>query len=227
MHTRKVLSFATLVALGLLFAAPARAGDDDPMAQHKRMTALIQAFADYSKEVRLGESDIQKIIEVSDSFEKLDKGDNKDWIEKAYVDGKVDLSVLFKDEKYAAWAKENGVDPAGYFGKMTRLQLLHIQTAQLEQMESSLGQIQQQMAMIESMKEHMGEEAYQQAKQQIQAAAAMLETMVKTLKDYPKPSDAEKALLEKYAKPLAKVYKSGEEEEEEDEGMEDGEEDEK
>jgi hypothetical protein len=190
----KKICLLLLSVFMLLNVSPASGEtDQNEMEESSRQfQQWTKSLAEFVKDVRFNEEDVQSLISQWDDFNTIG-GEEADEEEEF-----IDFNTILNDAEYLSWAKSRGLDSDIWLKKTMRIMAI-IMRAEIE--ENSSGEafdMKTQLEELEEMRTQVGEEAYQQMKQALEAGAAMMQGMEDFHKHLPVPSDTEKALLTKY-----------------------------
>lgn len=170
---------------------------DGVEAMRSRIFAFVEGLTDYTAEVRVGDSDLEAILDHYAALDEMDDGeDTGGVVERAYRDGRYDFDVIVRDPTYVSWARSRDLEPEGFFRGLLRLEALRMREEGLAGLERAQQEMPAQRAQLESMKESMGEEGYDQALAALEAAAEMVEDTRVLMARLPQPSPDEAALLD-------------------------------
>jgi hypothetical protein len=178
----------------LFYITPAlgESSQDDIEESNRQFQQWTKSLAEFVKDVRFNEEDVQSLISQWDDFAAI--GGKEADEEEEFID----FSTILNDAEYLSWAKERDLDSDMWLKKTMRIMAV-IMRAEIEENESGeTFDMEAQMKEIEEMRAQVGEEAYQQMKEALAAGAAALQGMEDFHKHLPVPSDAEKAVLTKY-----------------------------
>jgi hypothetical protein len=209
MEACKRLLVGVACCLGL-FAARAPAQEESTPekeaapSQAEWLEALPAGLQQYTKDISLTEADVEAFEKHWASFEKVKSQEALH--RAAYKAGKVDLSLLEKDEDFLKWAGEQKVEVKTFLPRLMRVMgfLIRAQITSPEvdkQLNDSEAQIEQAHAML-------GDAKYQEAKGKL----AAFRKVVEAWKSYPAATEDEQKLLDKHEKTLKAA--SGHEDEE-------------
>ncbi len=205
------LGMVMLFSSMLVSARPVTAQQDPAVAEASQKTeAFVTAMIDFTKNVRLDEAGLRAVLDNMESLNSIKDEDESDALtEKAFHDGRYDVSVILDDPEYVSWARGRGLDPKGFFKDMMRLVSLNMREQvqrSREQMKASMPETRKQ---IEAMRSQMGEEAYHQAQESIKAGTAMLDHMAELVDRLPAPTDSEARLLDRYRDQIEQAMEAG------------------
>jgi hypothetical protein len=157
----------------------------------------MKAMADFVRDVTFDEDDIKNIIAYWDDIQSF--GEEEE--ETAYEDDEeetADYSELLAHPEYRSWAKSKGFDPDKWLKKFLRIQVMMMKVEMAAAASEGREQMKVQLAELEARRAQIGEEAYQQMKQAMEAGAAALDNVGDAYRDFPEPTSSEKALIERY-----------------------------
>jgi hypothetical protein len=183
-----------LLSVFMLFCvspASGQSSQDDIGESSRQFEQWTKSLAEFVKDVRFNEDDVQNLISQWDDFNAI--GGAEDDEEEEYID----FSTILNDAKYRSWAKSKGLDSDMWLKKTMRIMAVLMRTEIEKNSSVETFNMEAQLDELEEMRTQIGEEAYQQMKQAM-AAAASMQGMEDIHRHLPVPSDAEKALLEKY-----------------------------
>jgi hypothetical protein len=171
--------------------ASGQSSQDDIGESSRQFEQWTKSLAEFVKDVRFNEDDVQNLISQWDDFNAI--GGAEDDEEEEYID----FSTILNDAEYRSWAKSKGLDSDMWLKKTMRIMAVLMRTEIEKNSSVETFNMEAQLDELEEMRTQIGEEAYQQMKQAM-AAAASMQGMEDIHRHLPVPSDAEKALLEKY-----------------------------
>jgi hypothetical protein len=183
-----------LLSVFMLFCvspASGQSSQDDIGESSRQFEQWTKSLAEFVKDVRFNEDDVQNLISQWDDFNAI--GGAEDDEEEEYID----FSTILNDAEYRSWAKSKGLDSDMWLKKTMRIMAVLMRTEIEKNSSVETFNMEAQLDELEEMRTQIGEEAYQQMKQAM-AAAASMQGMEDIHRHLPVPSDAEKALLEKY-----------------------------
>ncbi|MBW2465758.1 MAG: hypothetical protein JRF02_00515 [Deltaproteobacteria bacterium] len=195
MKKTTMLLFSFLIFLCISPAA-AQASGDDIAGSGFQFEQWAKNLAEFVRDVRFNEKDIQSFISLSHDFDQI--GKNEDYGEGEYVD----FSSILKDKSYLAWAQSKGINSEAWLKKTMRIVAVMLRNEMEANAPAMTFDMQAQLAELEKMKAQFGEETYQQMKQALTASGAAMAELDRSYKHLPMPTDAEKELLEKYKSQL-------------------------
>jgi hypothetical protein len=194
-----IVSLATLfLAMGIAVAQNYEEDIEQASAQSRE---LMEAMGNFVKDVTFDENDIQDMIthwEEINSLGDEDKGEVVYGGEEEEEEETIDFEELLADPEYRSWAKSMNFDPDTWLKKFMRIQVMMMKDSMAAGSLEGKAQMEAQFAEIESQRAQMGEEAYQQVKQAMEAGAAMLDDVGSAYKNLPEPTASEKALIERH-----------------------------
>lgn len=209
---RRSIPFLLLVAS---LALPVAAGAQQPADMttmveeaNRKLDEWIEKTRAFVGEERIDAGDLESFLEHYEGFSRLGEEMSED-------EEFVDYDAVLADSQYRTWAAANGLAAEPWLKKSMRIIALTMR----DQMRAGLAQAEAQMPeqrrMIEEQCAQAGAEMCEQMKASLDASMAMFEHQKKRFGDFPQPTAAEQALLERYADELAELMESGEEEWEE------------
>lgn len=172
--------------------ATGQSNQDEINESNRQYSEWAKSLSEFVKDVRFNEKDVQSLISQWDEFNAI--GDEQDSDEEEYVD----FNSILQNSSYLAWARSNGLNSENWLKKSMRIMAMMMRSQIEENMANGQFDMQAQMAELEKMREQMGEEIYQQAKQAMAAGAAAMQGIDESYKELPAPTDTEKKLLAKY-----------------------------
>jgi len=194
----KNLCLALLSVFVLITVSPAagQSSRDDIAASNRQFEEWTKRLGAFVTGVRFDEADVQSFIRLYDDFtaignEHYDAGEEY-----------VDFNAILHDAEYRSWAKSKNLDYDLWLRKTMRIIAVMMRTEIEANNAEEQSDMQAQLEELEKMKEHMGEEAYQQMKQAMTDGTLAMQGMEDAYRNLPVPTDAEKALLAKYAAQL-------------------------
>lgn len=189
----KRLGFFLLMVLMLVCTPPVsgQTSQDAIEESNHEFTEWTKSLAEFVKDVRFNEEDLQSYISLYDDFNEIGADDPE---EEEFAD----FNTILDDAEYLAWARARGLDSGKWLKKTMRI-IAVMMRMEMEE-NSSEGQIdlKSQLAELEEMRSRVGEESYQQMKQALEAGSSALAGMEESYKNLPVPTETEKTLIAKY-----------------------------
>lgn len=212
---------AAVAAVGvfsfLLPVLPAQAGGEqpapkaeepkeEPKADEKdnfgeNLKNMLKDLDQVTGKVEATEDDFKAVIKHKDSLEKVTDA-NEEFKKAKDKNMKEAFDIAIKDEKYIAWAKENGLEPEAFLRKFLRVLTIGMKHSMGKAFEDGQAQLDEDEKTIEQFKDALGEEEYKKQKESITHAKGQMKIADEAVKGIPGPTDAEKVLLDKYADQL-------------------------
>ncbi|MCB9894110.1 MAG: hypothetical protein H6839_06670 [Planctomycetes bacterium] len=167
-------------------------GEEDPVANLK---AVFKDVDTVIKDVKLTQEDIDSYLKHNDSFDKAMKEDEKfEELKDKSVKEAFDHAI--KSDKFKAWAEKEGVKGEDWLRKAVRIMVLNFKLSVGPGIDEQIKSIEDQKAMVESMKEMLSEEEYKEAMDAIEEGVKTLKAMKEIAEGLPTPSEEEKKLIE-------------------------------
>jgi hypothetical protein len=173
-----------------------------------RMDAFIRASAEFVRECRVTERDVEQILGMRQALESLN-AKAEAWGETAFETGKFDYDLLVNDAVYRAWAAEHGVAPREFLQKIIRLQLFFASEEAAEGANASRARLNAQLKELEEMRSQLSGEDYRQMKSMLESGAATLAATQKAFVGLPVLEESEQKLLAKYRDRLREALQAG------------------
>jgi len=171
---------------------------------NRKLDEWIDSTRAFVGDVRIDASDMESFLEHYDGFSSLGEEMSED-------EEFVDYDQVLADPAYRAWAAANGLAPEPWLKRSIRITAL----AMRDQMQAGFAQAEAQMPeqrrMIEDQCAEAGADMCQQMMASLDASMAMFEHQKKRFGDLPQPTDAERAVFERYADDLSALMESGDE----------------
>lgn len=196
----KRIGLLLIAVFMLVFVSPVsgQSGQDDAADSTLQFEQWSKNLAEFVKDVRFNEKDIQSFISLADDFNSIGAEEDDD---EEYVD----FSTILNDSEYLSWARSKGIDSDIWLKKSMRIIAVMMRTEIEANRSEEQFDMQAQMKELEEMRAQMGEEAYQQSIQAMTAVSAAMQGLDNATKNLPVPTDAEKALLAKYKDELMSI----------------------
>ncbi|MCZ7605649.1 MAG: hypothetical protein M5U25_06135 [Planctomycetota bacterium] len=182
-------------------------GDDeeeenaDPVENMKKMFKDVDKVIDT---VKIAEADIESYLKHNKSFdEAMEKDEKFEELKEKNIKEAFDHAL--KSESYKAWAEKNELKAEDYLRKSIRIMILNFRVNFGPQIKEQLDGLAEQRKMVESAKESIPAEDYNEAIKALDEADKMLKGMSEIIDGLPAGSDEEKKLIEKYAEKLEEV----------------------
>jgi len=190
---------------------PAPAADDEGFAQmQRRIVGVVGAIIDYTRDVRLTEAGLEAVLEHHASINEIyDDGAGSRLVERAFVDGRYDFSVIVADPAYQGWCRERGLEPEGFFRELLRLQALRMRKESLAGLDQAREDMPAQRAALEEMRGQIQKDQYEGALASLESAAAMVEETRTLMEGLPVPTEAEATLLAQNEERIAETLGEG------------------
>jgi len=196
----KRIGLLLLAVFMLVFVPPVsgQSGQDEAADPTLQFEQWSKTLAEFVKDVRFDEKDIQSFISLADDFNSIgaEEGDEEEY---------VDFGTILNDSEYLSWAGSKGIDSEIWLKKSMRIMAVMMRTEIEANRSEEQFDLQAQMKELEGMRAQMGEEAYQQAIQAMTAVSAAVQGLDNAYKNLPVPTGAEKALLAQYKDELMSV----------------------
>lgn len=172
--------------------------DSDGVEQLKK---LIKDLDQVTGKVEATEEDFKAVVKHNDAVEKLADANEKvgEAMGRSLKDA---FDIIVKDEKYIAWAKENGLEPEAFLRKYFRVLTISMKEGQAAELKEFAEFVDGILELLEQTKEALGEEEYKKQVAEYKTKKEAIKSASEALKGIPGPTDAEKALLTKYADQL-------------------------
>jgi hypothetical protein len=216
---KRFVSLAALTSAVLLAGAPGAFSqsaattveiDEGLAAMRGRIFAFVEALVDYTKDARLSEPALEDILEHYAALDEIHEDDEDGRVvERAFQDGRYDFEVIVEDPAYVEWCRGRSLEPRPFFRNLLRLEALRMRNEGLQGLERALAELPEQEAELESIRERVGEEAYQEGKAALAEAAAMVEETRELMARLPEPSPGETMLLQQQAARIEAVLGEG------------------
>lgn len=197
----KRIWFLLLSVLMLISVSSAlgQSSQDDIAASNLQFEEWSKSLAEFVKDIRFNEDDIQSFISLADDFNSFGTEDDNE-------DGEyIDFSTILNDSEYLSWARSKGINSEMWLKKSMRIVAVMMRTEMEENSPEEQFDMQDQLEELEKMRDQIGEENYQQAVQAMTAASAAMQGLENAYKNLPVPTEAEKTLLAKYKDQLMSV----------------------
>lgn len=182
-------------------------GDDeeeenaDPVENMKKMFKDVDKVIDT---VKIAEADIESYLKHNKSFdEAMEKDEKFEELKEKNIKEAFDHAL--KSDTYKAWAEKNELKAEDYLRKSIRIMILNFRVNFGPQIKEQLDGLAEQRKMVESAKESIPAEDYNEAIKALDEADKMLKGMSEIIDGLPAGSDEEKKLIEKYAEKLEEV----------------------
>lgn len=161
-----------------------------------RFAAWVDDVNEFVGDVRFDEGDLRSLLDNWEDFSAFGERLRAE----AEVDSEEmpDIKEVLADDDYRDWAAQAGVDAEEWLRKSMRIFATTMRGQVLANMALVEEQLPAQTEMIESQREQMGEEMYEQMKQAMEMTLVTMKNMTETAARLPEPTDAERALLDKY-----------------------------
>jgi hypothetical protein len=173
--------------------AAGQSSQEDIDAANRQLEQWAISLAEFVRDVRFTEDDVQSLISLWDDFNAV--GDeNADQEEKEYID----FNSILNDEAYRAWADAKGLSGEMWLKKSMRIMAMIMRSSIEANNSEEQFDMKAQLQELEEMKAQMDEEAYRQMKEAMEAGAAAMQGLDNAYKHLPVPADSEKMLLAKY-----------------------------
>lgn len=212
---------AAVAAVGvfsfLLPVLPAQAGGEqpapkaeepkeEPKADEKdnfgeNLKNMLKDLDQVTGKVEATEDDFKAVIKHKDSLEKVTDA-NEEFKKAKDKNMKEAFDIAIKDEKYIAWAKENGLEPEAFLRKFLRVLTIGMKHSMGPAFADQQKQFDDLEKVLEQFKEALGEEEYKKQQAELTHAKEQMKIADEAIKGIPGPTDAEKVLLDKYADQL-------------------------
>lgn len=175
--------------------------DADPVENMKKMFKDVDKVIDT---VKIAEADIESYLKHNKSFdEAMEKDEKFEELKEKNIKEAFDHAL--KSESYKAWAEKNELKAEDYLRKSIRIMILNFRVNFGPQIKEQLDGLAEQRKMVESAKESIPAEDYNEAIKALDEADKMLKGMSEIIDGLPAGSDEEKKLIEKYAEKLEEV----------------------
>ncbi len=161
---------------------------------NRYMQEWVAAISDFVKDVRFDEGDVKNFISYWGELNALGEEEAGTEDEEELVD----FEKILSWPSYRSWAKSKDLDPDTWMKKWMRITAMVMSVQVGESMAQGAEQMKTQLAELDQQRAELGEEAYQQMKQTIEASMASMSNANKTFQKLPRPSAEEKALIDKY-----------------------------
>lgn len=200
-----------ILPLVVVLLLPSVAGAQEPPDMdaiveeaNRKLDEWIDHTRAFVGDVRIDASDMESFLDHYDGFSSLGEQMSED-------EEFVDYDQVLADPAYRAWAAANGLAPEPWLKRSMRI----IALAMREQMQAGFAQAEAQMPeqrrMIEEQCAQADADMCQQMMASLDASMAMFEHQKKRFGDLPQPTDAERAVLERYADDVSALMESGDE----------------
>ena len=190
-----LLAFFMLVSIS---PVSGQSGQDDAADPTLQFEQWSKSLAEFVKDVRFDEKDIQSFISLADDFNSIGAEEDD---EEEYVD----FGTILNNSEYLSWAGSKGIDSEIWLKKSMRIMAVMMRTEIEANRSEEQFDLQAQIKELDEMRAQMGEEAYQQAIQAMTAVSAAMQGLANAYKNLPVPTEAEKALLAQYKDELMSV----------------------
>ena len=177
----------------------AQSSQDDLTYSGQNFEQWSKNLAEFVKDVRFNEEDIQSFIKLADDFNDFDAQNDSEAGEY------VDFGTIANNAEYLAWARSKGINSEAWLKKTMRIIAVMMKTEIEANRSEEQIDLQEQLKQLESMRDQMGEEVYQQALRSMTAASAAMQGLDNAYKNLPVPTEAEKNLLAKYREVLTNL----------------------
>ncbi len=175
--------------------------DADPVENMKKMFKDVDKVIDT---VKIAEADIESYLKHNKSFdEAMEKDEKFEELKEKNIKEAFDHAL--KSDTYKAWAEKNELKAEDYLRKAIRIMILNFRVNFGPQIKEQLDGLAEQRKMVESAKESIPAEDYNEAIKALDEADKMLKGMSEIIDGLPAGSDEEKKLIEKYAEKLEEV----------------------
>jgi hypothetical protein len=194
-NVMKKIWFVLLSLFLLCSVSPAagQTGQDDIYASERQFEQWAKTLSEFVKDVRFNEEDVQSLISLWGDFTAVG-GEEAEEEEGEFMD----FSTILNDKAYRAWAEAKGINSEMWLKKSMRIMAMIMRSSIEASSSEDQLDLKAQLEELEEMRAQMGEEAYQQMKQAMEAGAAAMQALSESYKHLPVPTDAEKMLLAKY-----------------------------
>ena len=189
-----LLAFFLLVGVS---PVPGQSSQDDIAYSTQEFEHWTKNLADFVKDVRFNETDIQSFISLAEDFNAIGAQQKMEG-ENEFVD----VSAIANNAEYLAWAQAKGINSQAWLKKTMRIIAVMMQTEMEANNSEEQIDLQEQLKELEAMRDQMGEDVYQQALKAMTDASAAMQGLDNAYKYLPVPTEAEKQLLEKYREAL-------------------------
>ena len=191
----KKLWVLLLAFILLAWVSPAlgQSSQEDIASSTQEFEQWTKNLADFVKDVRFNETDIQSFISLAEDFNALGAQEKKESEEEF-----IDINTIANNEEYLAWAQSKGINSEAWLKKTMRIIAIMMQTEMAANNSEEQIDLQEQLKELEAMRDQMGEEVYQQALKAMTDASAAMQGLGNAFKHLPVPTEAEKQLLAKY-----------------------------
>ena len=188
----KKLCLLLLSAFLIFGFSPAniQASQADLAESNSQFEQWTKNLGEFVKDVRFNEEDMQSFISRYDDFAAI--GGESD--EEEYPD----FSTILQDKSYLTWAESNRLNSTMWLKKSMRIIAVMMRTEIEANSSEEQFDLQAQLEELEKMKDHIGEETYQEMKKAMAAGAVAMQGQEDSYRNLPVPTDTEKALLAKY-----------------------------
>jgi hypothetical protein len=179
-------------------------GDEEEADPVENMKKLFKDVDKVIDSVKIAEADIESYLKHSESFDEAMEKDEKfeELKDKSIKDA---FDHALKSETYKAWAEKNELKAEDWLRKAIRIMVLNFKVNYGPQIKEQQEGLAEQRKMVESMKEMIPAEDYNEAIQGLDEADKMLKGMGDVIEGLPAASDDEKKLIEKHAEALEKA----------------------
>jgi hypothetical protein len=184
-----------LLAVFLLFGVSPAAGRPhraETAPSEPQFEQWTEKLAEFVRDVRFNEEDMQSFIRLYGEFSAI--GGDQDNSGEEFVD----FNSILQDPEYRSWARSQGLDSNMWLKKTMRIIAVMMRTEMAAANSGERFDMQAQLQELEKMKDHIGEEAYQQMKQALTEGSVAMQSMEDSYRNLPVPTGNEKALLAKY-----------------------------
>ena len=166
--------------------------EDDPVANLK---AVFKGVDEVIKDVKLTQEDIDSYVKHNESFDKAMAEDEKfEELKDKSIKEAFDYAI--KSDKYKAWAEKEGVKAEDWLRKAVRVMVLNFKLSVGADIDEQIEGLAEQRKMVESMKEMLSKEEYDEAMKALDDGAKTLKGMKEIAEGLPAPSEEEKKLIE-------------------------------
>ncbi|MBU0674919.1 MAG: hypothetical protein KJ950_09780 [Proteobacteria bacterium] len=185
-----------LVFLSLVTVASADQGDGvlDVREANLQFIQWTRDLAEFVSDVRFTEDDVLDMIARWSEFTALDDNMEK----TAEDDVLVDFNEALKDPDYLNWAQSRQLDPKLWLKKSMRVIALGMRDEITLGTDATVIGMEARLVDLEKKKAQMNPEAYLQTKKGMEDGIAAIKGMQEAYQYLPKPTPAEKQLLEQY-----------------------------